>query len=53
MGPKTLLGNTKKPLFYSIFCDLGLGQVGPILRKALGHLMNASPWIGPKSKNKT
>ena len=53
--PKTLVGNTRNPLFYSIFCDLGpiFGQVGPVVGNALGHLMKAFPWIGPKSKNRT
>ena len=34
-------------------CRPIFGQIGPIVGNALGHLMKAFPWIGPKSKNRT
>ena len=49
MGPQNTFSGHPKPvvLEYSLWFR---GQIGPIVGNALGHLLKAFPWMGPKAK---
>ena len=52
MRPQNAFSGHLKPFVCSIFCDSCaiFGHIGPIVGNALGPLMKAFPWIGPKSE---